>query len=401
MGCGAKMGNTELWVWLTSKEFINSGKVTSLLEHFDSIEEIYNADFYDDITGIDEKEKRDLLDKRLDGAEKIIEKINAIGARIVTFEDENYPPPLRQIAEPPYVLYMKGKEMDWENTFSLSVIGSRQCTDYGRVVCQKLCYELASKGVTIVSGMARGIDSISSIAAIRAGGSTIAVLGCGIDIVYPPENAKLMEAIEQYGVVMTEYPPSFPPYGHNFPQRNRIISGLSRGLLVIEAGKKSGTHTTIKRTWESGKEVFAVPGGIFHKESQGTNDWIKKGAILTTCANDIIEKYPEVFDKLKADLKKPQNIKIPEWRTYEKKEALKKKPEKAQPRKIDINDKRFEGLNPEERLIIQVILNGASHIDEIARESKIKVAKLNAILPILEMTGIIEKAAGNKYTLGM
>ena len=108
MGCGAKMGNTELWVWLTSKEFINSGKVTSLLEHFDSIEEIYNADFYDDITGIYEKEKRDVLDKRLDGAEKIIEKINAIGARIVTFEDENYPPPLRQIAEPPYVLYMKG-----------------------------------------------------------------------------------------------------------------------------------------------------------------------------------------------------------------------------------------------------------------------------------------------------
>lgn len=397
MGCVVQMGNLELWVWLTSKEFIDARKITALLERFDTVEEIYNADFYDDISGIETKEKKNLLDKRLDDAKRIIEKVNATDARIVTFEDENYPAPLRGIAEPPYVLYMKGKEIDWDNIFALSVIGSRQCTDYGRVVCQKLCYELASKGVTIVSGMARGIDSISSIAAIRAGGETIAVLGCGIDIVYPPENAKLMEAIEHYGVVMTEYPPSCPPYGHNFPQRNRIISGLSQGLLVIEAGRKSGTHTTIQRTRESGKEVFAVPGGIFHKESQGTNDWIKKGAILTTCADDIIEKYPDVFAKLKADLKKPQNIEVPKWHTHDKKEIPKKKAEKK--KKIDINDKRFEALNPEERLIIQVILKGAEHIDEIARATGMKVAKLNAILPILEMMGFIAKESGNVYKL--
>ena len=401
------MGNLKLWVWLTSKKFITPEKITALLSHYDNIEEIYEADRFENVEGIGLREKRDLLNKSLDTAERIIEKVKTLGARIVTIEDENYPKPLREIEPPPYILYMKGEDIDFSEGLPIGVVGSRECSDYGRVAAEHLSYEMAAAGVTIVSGMARGIDSIAAVSALKAGGKTVAVLGSGIDIVYPPENEDLMRAIEKNGLVITEYPPSCPPWPHNFPKRNRIISGLSKGLLVIEAGKPSGTFSTVEYAKNYGKEIFALPGGIFRDNSQGTNEMIKKGAILTTSIRDIFERFPLEASGLKRTEKKSVIVRILEKRALEKKKRKnqKNKPEPIKeertPINISIDDSRFGGLNEREKKVLEPLLKNTLHIDESARETSMDIRELNSILPVLEMMGYINKIEGNKYKINI
>ena len=400
MGVVDIMENLKYWVWLTSKKYMTPYKITTLLEHFNDITEIYEADVYDDMQDIGLKEKRELLNKSLDSAELIIEKINVIGGRIVTFDDPEYPPLLKEIQPPPYVLYMKGERINWEEQLPIGVIGARECTEYGVVAARKLCYEMASTGVLIVSGMARGLDSVAAMSALKAGGKTVAVLGCGLDIVYPPENGPLMDAIEKNGVVITEYPPTCPPMGSNFPQRNRIISGLSRGLLVIEAGRKSGTFTTVEYAKNYNRDIFAVPGGIFRDKSEGTNNLIKRGAHLITSVRDIFEHYPYEASVMKRASGEKVDVKI-EKVEKKKKEQTKEKIEEYKPKvNVTLEDQRYKGLNEAEKRVIEVLINKECHIDELVRESKMEIKMLNSILPVLEMMGHIQKMQGNYYRLG-
>ncbi len=394
------MDNLKYWVWLTVKESMNPYKITALLDKFGSIEEIYDADTYIDIDGIEFREKRELLNKSLDDAEEVIEKTKILGARIVTQDSEEYPQMLREIQPPPYVLYMKGKNFDWDNFLSIGVIGARDCSDYGIIATRKLCNELAAAGVTIVSGMARGIDSVASISALKNGGKTIAVIGSGLDVCYPPENDELMEAIFENGLVITEYPPGSQPIGYHFPERNRIISGLSRGILVTEAAKHSGTFTTVRRAIEAGKDIFAIPGGIFHKESEGTNMLIKRGAILTTSVRDIFEQYPEDAARLERASGKAVEVELPEQKPKKpRKPKQKEKPPEKEKITLAIDDDRFKGLNERELAVIGLLLEGELHVDEIVRQSGMGIQELNAVLPMLEMMGQIKKSAGNVYRI--
>ncbi len=398
------MDNLKLWVWLTSKRFIDAQKITALLSRFDNIKEIYEADLYEDVEGIGLREKRELLKKSLDGAEKIIEKVRVLGARIVTIEDEKYPEPLREIEPPPYVLYMKGEDIDFKKELAIGVIGTRECTDYGRVAAEHLSYEMAATGVTIVSGMARGIDSIAAVSALKAGGKTVAVLGSGIDIVYPPENDELMKAIEENGVVITEYPPSCPPYPQNFPKRNRIISGLSKGILVVEAGKPSGTFSTVEYAKNYGREIFAVPGGIFREKSEGTNEMIKRGALLITSTGDILERFPLEASTLKRPEKKSVIVRIIEKKKKKKKKIKKiklKDLEEIPEINISVEDNRFSGLSEKEKTVIRPLLKRTMHIDDLARETNMDIRELNSILPVLEMMGYINKIQGNQYRVNI
>lgn len=391
------MDNLKLWVWLTSKKYMDAQKITALLSRYDSIEKIYETDIYEDVEGIGLREKRQLLNKSLETAEKIIEKVKVLGARIVTIEDETYPEPLREIEPPPYVLYMKGEDIDFRNELSVGVIGMRDCTDYGRVATEILSYEMASRGALVISGMARGIDSIAAVSALRAGGKTVAVLGSGIDIVYPPENDELMKAIWENGLIITEYPPSCPPYPQNFPKRNRIISGLSKGLLVIEAGRKSGTFSTVQYAKNYGREIFALPGGIFREESQGTNEMIKRGAIPVTRVEDIFERFPLEAAGLKKPDKKSVLVRIFEKR---KKAKIKKKIKAIKEEEninISIDNSRFSGLNDREKAVIEPLLKRTMHIDDLVRETNMDIKELNSILPVLEMMGYIRKCEGNQY----
>jgi len=391
------MENLKYWVWLTTRRYINPYKIATLLEHFEDIKEIYTADVYENMEDIGLKEKRELLNKSLDEAERIIEKINILGGRIVTFDDPEYPPLLKDTQSPPYVLYMKGEHIKWEEHLAIGVIGSRDCTEYGIVAGRKLCYEMAATGVLIVSGMARGLDSVAAISALKAGGKTVAVLGCGLDIVYPSENGPLMDAIEKNGVIITEYPPGCPPRGGNFPQRNRIISGLSRGLLVVEAGRKSGTFSTVEYAIRYNRDVFAVPGGIFHYKSEGTNMMIKRGAHLITSVRDIFEQYPYEMSTIKRASGKPVKVEIKKPKIKQVKE--KKEEEIEIIPDISVDDNRYKGLNEAEKTVIELLLKGNLHIDELARECKMDIKTLNSVLPVLELMGHISKMPGNYYKI--
>ncbi len=237
-------------------------------------------------------------------ADKALEK----GSDIVTFSDPRYPANLRETHDPPPYLYVKGRLVEGDKV-SVAVVGSRKATQYGRQLTKKISGDIAAKGITVVSGGARGIDTEAHKGAIAAGGRTIAVLGCGIDVVYPPENESLFKAVAESGAVVTEFPMGTPPDAANFPQRNRIISGISMGVVVMEAADDSGSLITASCSLDQGREVYAVPGSVDSPTSRGTNSLIKKGAKLVEGPEDILV---DLFPYMKGYLRELDLYRKPE-----------------------------------------------------------------------------------------
>jgi DNA processing protein len=220
--------------------------------------------------------------------ERVWEKIQAQGITVVTWEEASYPRRLKEIAQPPPVLYLRGGLCP-EDEWAVAVVGTRRVTAYGRQVAEEVAATLARSGVTVISGLARGVDAIAHQAALQAGGRTLAVLGCGVDQMYPPENRRLAEGILARGALLSDYPPGTPPEASNFPARNRIISGLSMAVVVIEAGQTSGALITASFAADQGREVFAVPGNITAPQSQGTNRLIRDGAHPLLDPQEVLE----------------------------------------------------------------------------------------------------------------
>lgn len=399
------MDNKIFWVWLTNIPNMTTEKITYLLEHFDSAKDIYEAKDTDfsGIYGINQLEINSLCNKSLETAEKIVERCKLVNAKIISYDDIHYPDSLRRIINPPYVLYIRGEIMQWDRLLGIAVVGTRKFTQYGKDAANYICKDLAMSGITIISGMARGIDSLAAIAALKVGNKTIAVLGCGIDVVYPPENEGLMRAIERNGAVITEYPPGSLPLPHHFPERNRIMSGLARGTLVIEAPIKSGTIITANYALESGKDLFAVPGHIFWDSSRGTNMLIRQGAKLVMSAKDVIDEY--VYEmRLLAPVNKDKSVDIEyNCKIQEPKNKTPKKEVKVinNIKKISIEDKRYNDLSQDEKRIISLLIEKNLHIDDIVRKSEIEIKEINSILVILEMKGFISKLPANNYRLNI
>jgi len=243
----------------------------------------------------------------------------------------------------------------------VAIVGSRRATAYGRAAAERLAYELAGRGVTVVSGLANGIDAAAHKGALRAGGRTIAVLGCGLDVDYPASNRRLREKIVTTGALITEFPLGTPPLPGNFPKRNRIVSGLSLGIVVVEAAPKSGTFSTVKWAAEQGREVFAVPGDINRRTSEGTNRLITDGAKLTTCADDILEEI---------GIGTSGNA-----------------PAEVAP------------LTEPERKAVIVLECGPAHIDDVARNSKMSVNETLSVLLALELKGVVRQSPGKIFSL--
>jgi DNA processing protein len=239
-----------------------------------------------------------------------IERINRLGVQFITLDDATYPNDLRRITDPPPVLYIRGKLTEQDN-LALAIVGTRRATRYGRDATFTIARQLASRGVTIVSGLALGIDTAAHEGALAGKGRTIAILGCGIDITYPRENSELADKIAQNGAVITEFPLGMPPTGNNFPRRNRILSGLSLGVLVAEAPHQSGALITAESALEQGREVFAIPSNIFNKVGQGCNRLIQEGATLVMDAGDILDAlnvaYVRVTTKRQTEKVAPEN----------------------------------------------------------------------------------------------
>jgi len=284
------MINDFYMMWLNEIEGMTIKKAYLLLSYFGTPKEIWNADkeLLSSVDGISTAFAERIISSR--DPYKLDEKISRLeelGIKYISINNPDYPELLRHIDEPPLGLFYKGV-LPKNDEMCFSIIGSRLCSEYGSIVAQRFAKELVQNGFIIVSGMARGIDSMSHRGAINGGGKTIAVMGCGLDICYPPENAKLMAKIEENGCLISEYPPGTAPYPGNFPQRNRIIAGLSMGLLVVEASKRSGTLITVNRALDYGRDVFAVPANITSDLSAGTNELIKDGCPPVTCVEDIL-----------------------------------------------------------------------------------------------------------------
>lgn len=288
------MEDKKYWIWLSRIQGLGSVRKKRLLEEFIDPEVIWNLKFKDIIKldGFGEKIAREILNpKYRENLERYIEYMEKYNIRLLTIYDKEYPNRLRNIYDSPVTLFAKG-DVHILNDDSIAIVGCRDCSTYGAKVAKDIAYELGNNGINIVSGMARGIDSLAHIGCLKSKAKTIAVLGCGLDRIYPKENIELYnEIIKSGGVVLSEYIIGTKPNRLNFPQRNRIISGLSDGIVVVEAKQKSGTLITVDFALEQGKNIFVVPGNITSDNSIGTNELIKQGAKCITCIKDILEEY--------------------------------------------------------------------------------------------------------------
>jgi DNA processing protein len=304
--------------------------------------------------------------KKID-PEQHLQALAKLGIRVLTDGDEEYPRLLEQIDNSPALLFVRGGFKP-KDELALAVVGTRRSTPYGRGVTERFVEQLVEAGLTIVSGLARGIDGIAHRAALEFGGRTIAVLGGGVDRVYPPEHIRLADEITKNGALISEFAPGKLPVPGNFPARNRIISGLSLGVLVVEGASKSGTKITARLAVEQGREVFAVPGPITSEKSEAPADLIKLGAKPVTSARDILEELK--IDKRQAGVDEFVRV-------------------------------SHEDLTKEEQEIIEVLKDGQKHVDEIAKSVKTNVALVSATLTMLELKGAVKHLGGMVYVGSM
>ena len=327
-----------------------------------------------------------------------LELIDQHQCHIVTISDDTYPPLLKQIDDPPVLLYIIG-EFPLQDAPSVAIVGSRSPTEYGKTTSQQLSYQLAERGIMVVSGFARGIDTCVHRGALEAGGYTVAVFGCGLSIIYPETNRALATEIIESGALISEFPMTMPPRGKNFPRRNRVISGLTLGTLVVEASERSGSLITARHAAEQGREVFAVPGQIFSGMSRGTHSLINQGATLINSVDDLLDALPQDYTRiLGGESTEPTLQPIPHpnrgSRQSDKAAPSQSTGEKSTPTsqpKANLN------LTPEEQTVLSAMAADSVHIDEITRVTQLPIGKVSSLLVMLELKGIVQQLPGKQF----
>ena len=289
--------NILYWLWLSEKCAIATKDFRSLAERFEDPFELYRLETeeIEHIEGISERLKNKLSDKSLENAYSTLKYCKDNKVNIISYRDERYPKRLKDIENPPVLLYVLGELPDFDKRLCIGVVGTRSMSDYGKEAAFRISYELAAADAVIVSGMALGIDAVSAAGALEAGGVTVAVLGCGIARTYPKEHVKLKKAILKRGAVISEYPPFEAPNAFNFPKRNRIISGLSGGVVIVEGPERSGALITAAKAISQGRELFALPGNVDSVNAEGPNELIKSGANVVLSSEDVIDHYDFLY----------------------------------------------------------------------------------------------------------
>lgn len=289
--------NILYWLWLSEKCAIATKDFRSLAERFEDPFELYRLETeeIEHIEGISERLKNKLSDKSLENAYSTLKYCKDNKVNIISYRDERYPKRLKDIENPPVLLYVLGELPDFDKRLCIGVVGTRSMSDYGKEAAFRISYELAAADAVIVSGMALGIDAVSAAGALEAGGVTVAVLGCGIARTYPKEHVKLKKAILKRGAVISEYPPFEAPNSFNFPKRNRIISGLSGGVVIVEGSERSGALITAAKAISQGRELFALPGNVDSVNAEGPNELIKSGANVVLSSEDVIDHYDFLY----------------------------------------------------------------------------------------------------------
>ncbi|MCX5726526.1 MAG: DNA-processing protein DprA [Candidatus Saganbacteria bacterium] len=367
--------NESIKYWLALNKITGLGPVTikKLWQHFGSVKAFWEADERSilEIEEINRPAVRSFLENRGQiNFETELEAVSKNKINILTLEDGDYPEGLRNIYDPPPVLYIKGNILKADSR-ALAIVGTRKASRYGLEIAGKLAYELASLGITIVSGLASGIDTSAHKGALEAKGRTIAVFGCGIDIIFPRENRNLAKAIEGSGALVSEFPLGTGPDKGNFPRRNRIISGLSVGVIVVEGHFDSGAMITAKFASDQGREVFAVPGNIDLDQSKGPHWLIKQGAKLVENVDDILEELKMVIPGAESSKQKAESRK-----------------------QVD-----YSSLDESELKIIKALSTEPKHIDDISNSTGLPIQEVSSLLMMLEVKGFVKQLPGKTFVV--
>lgn len=432
--------NYKYWIWLQQSIGYASQKVNTIRRFYPSIVDFYNAGRREwELCGcFTRKELENLYENTLDETEEIIDRCELLGYNILTPDSKGYPAQLKEIYDPPAVLYVNGELPDMESTLSIGVVGTREATPTGKKLAYSISFDLARAGVNIISGGALGIDSSSHKGALNAKGKTVCVLGCGLSYNYLMSNADLRVRIAESGAVISEYPPNMPPYKNSFPKRNRIISAFSQGILVIEAGERSGALITASIAISQNRDVFAVPGDPSNPVAAGTNSLIKQGAKAVTNAYEILEEYlgkysltteensvPTVADdkdvddilsgKPRKSNSKPSVSYYSDESGYLDKKSVSegssailsgKSDTRKNTVKSDIENKEKQSivkrvpeslLSGEANLVYDAICENVSMIDNIVYKTKLPISKVMQSITELEIYGAIEVTREGKY----
>ncbi len=356
------MDRKAYWVGFNLVKGIGAVRLQGLIDYFGDLQVAWNApsDAFRS-AGLSPRIIENLQKVRREiEPDKYLERIQREGIQVITWMDEEYPSLLKEIDQPPPVLYRRGAFLA-EDEWAVAIVGTRRVTAYGRQVAEEIASMLARNGLTVVSGLARGVDAIAHQAALDSGGRTIAVLGSGVDRIYPPEHKKLAEQVAANGCILSDYAPGTPPDGQNFPPRNRIISGLSKATIVIEAGQKSGALITARFAVEQGREVFAVPGPIHALQSQGTNNLISQGA-------HPLLRPAEVLEILNLEMVQIQQ-----------------------------QARRLIPADAVEARLLKLLSSEPVHVDEIQARSGLSIDKVSATLTLMELKGLVRQVGGMNY----
>jgi len=405
-----EMSNTpEYWIWLQTA--LGAGARTDeILAYFESPEELYKAGFNEwRLSGLFTEKRLAALQKTsLNSAIGVIDECCRKGYEIVTPDDAGYPSNLKNLIDMPLALYVSGDASVLQKRVCIGIVGTRNASSYGEQTAQKLSYQLASSGAVIVSGGALGVDSEAHAGAMLADGKTIAFLGCGLSFDYLKENSGLRRAIARHGAVVSEFQPNAPASRTTFPIRNRLISGVSLGVVVIEAGVKSGSLVTAKKAYEQGRDVFAVPGNVTLTSFDGTNHLIRNGAKPVFSAMDVLCEYENeyaeeiCFDKAESSL---SGIKYVDFRNYKKQKAPQKSEEnintiseKTQPveKSVCIDDVAAD-LSDNAKIVYGALDTEPVYFDDIVRKTKLNMNIVLSSLSELEIFGLAESVSGKRY----
>jgi len=400
------MSAWKYWIWLTTRKGLGAVGAMTVLDHFVTPERAYWADPEDyDFLPLEPQAREGLRDKSLDGTERILADCERLGLHMITIQDAGYPERLRQLADPPVLLYIRGKLFPFDEEAAIGVVGAREPSEYGRLAAEKLGLELARGGALVVSGIAEGLDACAIRGALKGGGPVVSVLGGGTDMIYPPKHRYLYEDVAAAGALITEYPPGTPNNGRNFPRRNRILSGLCLGVVAVECRPFGGTMSTINHALEQNRDVFAVPGAIDAPMSEGTNRLIQQGAKLVTCGRDILEEY---WDRFPAKLGRSAPL-TPEAARARLEGLREERPAQApgKPRKrketgprqeVVPRERQKERFTDDQLCILGALKDKTCSADQLVELTQIPARRVLSALTMLQVEGAVEELPGKRFT---
>ena len=409
------------WIWLATRSGLNDRQKVAILDVFRDPEEVFYGDktAYANVEGITSETVRSLEDKNLTEAREILDNCIEKDIQICTFHDADYPTRLKNIADPPVVLYHRGHLGQLEGGPVIAVVGTRKASAYGMTTASRMGYQIAKCGSVLVSGLAEGIDGSAMRGALTAGGKIVGVLGCGVDVVYPAVHRSLYLDTERNGCLVSEFPPGTPPYKWNFPKRNRIISGLSNGVLVVEAPTGSGSLITAHQALDQGRDVFVVPGNIDVPTFQGSNALLREGAIAVTSGWDVVSEYQALYpgkismgqsnlqqeispafeETEKASAKVAQRPIVPKGKATEEKKLQKKIIDNGENKPYSDQQNIWETLSPEEKALLEPLRKGEMLVDEWIAASGLPTGKVLGMLTMLQIRGVVKRLPGERISL--